>query len=399
MAEVADAIAQENENSTGIFLLLQRGLGTLEHDAGQDPDASADLLAAFLLKAADVLGAAPSFGAVPDAGGLPNLARRSGSPTRQVVRCAPRAPRRAPISSGTAWCLAWRRWQRRIFVLFPISKRPWWAIASAWPGVSSNTISTVVSRASRYSVTDMPLDLSKLDRDRIPAHVGIIMDGNGRWAQARGLERTQGHAAGEAALFDAVEGALQIGLGWLTAYTFSTENWNRPADEVEFLMFFNEDLLIRRRDELHIQGVRMHFAGLLDDPRIPDQNKVRMADAEELTKNNENLNLVFAFNYGGRAELVRAAQRLAAAARDGHLDPDAIDEERLSRELGVPGMPDCDLVIRTSGEQRISNFLLWQAAYAELMFPEILWPDFGAQSLVDYVVEFQQRTRRFGTVG
>lgn len=247
-------------------------------------------------------------------------------------------------------------------------------------------------------MTEVALDLSHVDLMRLPTHVGIIMDGNGRWAQARGLERTQGHAAGEAALFETVEGALQLGLSWLTVFTFSTENWTRPADEVEFLMFFNEDLLIRRRDELHHQDVRMLFTGLLDDPRIPEQNKTRMMDAETLTAGNTSLNLVFAFNHGGRADLVRAARRLAGQARDGLLDPDSIDEERLAAEVGIPGMPDCDLVIRSSGEQRISNFLLWQAAYAELMFPEILWPDFGPQDLVDCVAEYQRRSRRFGAV-
>lgn len=247
-------------------------------------------------------------------------------------------------------------------------------------------------------MTERRIDLSQIDLDRVPRHVGLIMDGNGRWAKARGLERTQGHAAGEAALFETVEGALELGIEWLTAYTFSTENWTRPADEVEFLMFFNEDLLIRRRDELHRQGVRMMFAGLLDDPRIPDRNRVRMAEAEELTRKNRALSLVFAFNYGGRAELVRATRQLAEEAVVGRLNPGDIDEQRLADRLGVPGMPDCDLIIRTSGEQRISNFLLWHGAYAELMFPEVLWPDFDAQTLGECVAEYQHRSRRFGAV-
>ncbi|MFW2340898.1 MAG: polyprenyl diphosphate synthase, partial [Acidimicrobiia bacterium] len=150
------------------------------------------------------------------------------------------------------------------------------------------------------------LDTSRLDFDRIPRHVGVIMDGNGRWANARGLERTAGHAAGEAALFDTALGALDIGLEWLTVFTFSTENWSRSAEEVQFLMLFNEDLLSRRRDDLHKRGVKMIFAGALEDPRIPDSNKDRMREAMELTAGNERLNLVFAFNYGGRSEIVRA---------------------------------------------------------------------------------------------
>jgi undecaprenyl diphosphate synthase len=237
----------------------------------------------------------------------------------------------------------------------------------------------------------MTLDLAQLNPDRIPVHVGLILDGNGRWANQRGLPRTAGHLAGEEALFDTVEGALQIGIKWVTAFTFSTENWARSGEEVEFLMWFNEDLLLRRRDDLHAQGVRMLFAGDMDDPRIPDRNRRHMADAEEVTKDNTDLNLVFAFNYGSRREIVEAARKLA---RDG--DPDAIDEEALQRALYVPDMPDVDLIIRSSGEHRLSNFLLWQSAYAEFYFPGILWPDFDRHALVDAVVEYQARERRFG---
>jgi len=236
----------------------------------------------------------------------------------------------------------------------------------------------------------MTLDLSGIDPERIPRHVGLILDGNGRWANQRGLPRTAGHLAGEKALFDTVEGALEMGIAWVTAFTFSTENWARADDEVEFLMWFNEDLLLRRRDDLHAQGVRMLFAGQLDDPRIPERNRRHMADAEELTKGNEALSLVFAFNYGSRREIVEAARRLAGS------DPDEIDEETLRRALYVPDMPDVDLIIRSSGEHRLSNFLLWQSAYAELYFPGILWPDFDRHALVDAVLEYQARDRRFG---
>ncbi len=240
------------------------------------------------------------------------------------------------------------------------------------------------------------LDLSRLDPERIPRHVGLILDGNGRWARARGLPRTAGHMAGEKALFDTVEGALQIGIEWLTAFVFSTENWNRSPEEVEFLMWFNEDLLLRRRDDLHADGVRMRFAGDLDDPRIPDRNRRHMAEAEELTKNNDRLTLVFAFNYGSRRELTTAARRLAAEAARGALDPDTIDEETFSSRFYLPDMPDVDLVIRSSGEHRLSNFLLWQSAYAEFSFPGILWPDFDRHALLEAVVEYQSRERRFG---
>lgn len=240
------------------------------------------------------------------------------------------------------------------------------------------------------------LDTSQLDLDRIPRHVGVIMDGNGRWANERGLERTAGHAAGEAALFDTALGALDLGLEWLTVFTFSTENWSRSAEEVQFLMLFNEDLLSRRRDELHDRGVRMLFAGDLADPRIPQSNKDHMREAMELTANNTRLNLVFGFNYGGRAEIVNAAAGIAALVAAGEVAPGDIDGELVAAHLAVPGMPDADLIIRTSGEQRISNFLLWQSAYAEYVFPAILWPDFRRQNLVDCIVDYQTRTRRFG---
>lgn len=242
----------------------------------------------------------------------------------------------------------------------------------------------------------MTLDLGRLDPEKIPTHVGLILDGNGRWANKRGLPRTAGHLAGEEALFDTVNGALEIGIAWLTAFTFSTENWSRSDDEVEFLMWFNEDLLTRRRDELHSRGVRMWFAGDIADPRIPDRNRKHMAEAEELTSENDALNLVFAFNYGSRTEITEAARTLAEEARSGDLDPADIDEMTLAGALYIPQMPDLDLVIRSSGEHRLSNFLLWQAAYAEFYFPGILWPDFNRYSLLDAVVDYQSRDRRFG---
>ncbi|HEX6946258.1 MAG TPA: polyprenyl diphosphate synthase [Acidimicrobiia bacterium] len=242
----------------------------------------------------------------------------------------------------------------------------------------------------------MTLDLSGLDPNRIPVHVGLILDGNGRWANARGLPRTAGHMAGEAALFDTVEGALEIGIKWMTAFTFSTENWSRDPEEVEFLMWFNEDLLTRRRDDLHAQGVRMWFAGDMSDPRIPDRNRRHMAEASELTKDNDRLNLVFAFNYGSQREIVDAARTLARMVRDGEIGVDEIDEAAFARNLYVPDMPPVDLIIRSSGEQRLSNFMLWQAAYAEFSFPGILWPDFNRQHLLEAVLDYQERDRRFG---
>ncbi|MEN8234332.1 MAG: polyprenyl diphosphate synthase [Actinomycetota bacterium] len=242
----------------------------------------------------------------------------------------------------------------------------------------------------------MPDSTPPLDPKRIPKHVAIIMDGNGRWANARGLHRTAGHAKGEPALFDVVHGALDLGLEWLTVYTFSTENWSRNADEVAFLMQFNVDLLERRRDELDELGVRIIFIGDHDDPRIPPVVLDRMRIAEEQTAQNTKLNMVYAFNYGGRTEIAAAARRIAEEAAAGTLDPATVDEDALASRLYCPEMPDPDLVIRTSGEQRTSNYLLWEAAYSEYVFTPVLWPDFDRKELARCIAEFQDRERRFG---
>jgi undecaprenyl diphosphate synthase len=234
-----------------------------------------------------------------------------------------------------------------------------------------------------------------IDPERIPRHVAIVMDGNGRWAKRRGLRRTDGHSAGEEALFDTVEGALDLGLRWLTVYAFSTENWRRPLDEVRFLMTFNEGLLLRRRDELHERGVRVRFAGRRGG-RVPNRLLRRIDEAEALTRRNRRLTLVIAFNYGGRAELADAARSIAAEAAEGRLDPKKVDERVLARHLYLPDAPDPDLLVRTSGEYRLSNYLLWQLAYAELFFTDVLWPDFRREHLFDAVREYQSRERRFG---
>ncbi len=232
----------------------------------------------------------------------------------------------------------------------------------------------------------------------VPRHVAIILDGNGRWATARGLHRTAGHAAGEPALFDVVHGAIALGIEWLTAYVFSTENWSRSSEEVAFLMHFNEDLLLRRRDELNDMGVRVIFMGDRADPRVTDRLRRHIADTEALTAHNRTLTLVFAFNYGSRLEIASAARRIAAEAAAGEIDPETVDAAMVAGHLYLPEMPDPDLVIRSSGEQRISNFLLWQAAYAELAFPETLWPDFDRHALAACVDDYRRRERRFGGV-
>jgi undecaprenyl diphosphate synthase len=217
------------------------------------------------------------------------------------------------------------------------------------------------------------------------------MDGNGRWAQKRGLKRTEGHAAGEEALFDTVEGALELGIRWLTVYAFSTENWKRPPDEVRYLMGFNESILVRRRDEMHERGVRMRFAGRRDW-RVPKRLLKRMDEAAELTRDNRTMTLTIAFNYGGRAEIVDAVRKLVAEGTPA----DKVDEKAIRRHLYDPEMPDPDVMVRTSGEYRISNFLLWELAYSELVFTDVLWPDFRREDLFEAVREFQRRERRFG---
>jgi undecaprenyl diphosphate synthase len=237
------------------------------------------------------------------------------------------------------------------------------------------------------------VDVPGIDARAVPAHVAIVMDGNGRWAQRRGLKRTEGHAAGEEALFDTVEGALELGIGWLTVYAFSTENWKRPADEVRYLMKFNESLLVRRRDEMHERGVRMRFVGRRDW-RVPRRLIRRMDEAIELTRHNRTMTFTIAFNYGGRAEIVDAVRAIVAEG----VPPEKVDERTIRRHLYDPEMPDPDLMIRTSGEYRISNYLLWEIAYSELVFTDVLWPDFRREHLFDAVREYQRRERRFGGI-
>ncbi|MBI2704755.1 MAG: di-trans,poly-cis-decaprenylcistransferase [Actinobacteria bacterium] len=232
-----------------------------------------------------------------------------------------------------------------------------------------------------------------IDPNRIPTHVALVMDGNGRWAQRRGLKRTDGHAAGEEALFDTVEGALELGITWLTVYAFSTENWKRPADEVRYLMGFNESILVRRRDEMNDRGVRMRFIGRRDW-RVPRRLIKHMDRSIELTRNNRRMTFTIAFNYGGRAELVDAIKAMMA---DG-VKPEKVTEKKLRQYFYDPEMPDPDLMIRTSGEYRISNYLLWEIAYSELIFTETLWPDFRREHLFDAVREYQDRERRFGGI-
>ncbi len=234
---------------------------------------------------------------------------------------------------------------------------------------------------------------ASIERSGVPHHVAIVMDGNGRWAQRRGLPRTEGHGAGEEALLDATYGALAVGVRALTVYAFSTENWRRPVDEVRYLMNFNRGILERHRDGLNDDGVRITFSGRRDW-RVPKRVLKSMDDAAELTRRNRVMTLNIAFNYGGRAEIVDAVARLVA---DG-VSANKVDEKAIRSRLYHPELPDPDLVVRTSGEYRISNFLLWEMAYSELVFTDVLWPDFRREDLYRAIEEYQSRERRFGGV-
>ncbi|MFA7431412.1 MAG: isoprenyl transferase [Rhodospirillaceae bacterium] len=230
----------------------------------------------------------------------------------------------------------------------------------------------------------------------VPFHVAIIMDGNGRWAKARGLPRVAGHQRGVEAVRTVVKAAADLGVTHLTLFGFSSENWRRPETEVSALMGLLRLYLRNEVNKLHKDGIRLRFIG--DRARLPGDIVTLMTQAEDLTAGNSALCLTVALSYGGRADIVGAARRLAHAVAEGVLDPDAIDEAALDGALSTAGLPEPDLLIRTSGEQRVSNFLLWQCAYAEMVFVDTLWPDFGAGELAWCVTQFQGRERRFGAV-
>jgi len=236
--------------------------------------------------------------------------------------------------------------------------------------------------------------LARINRSRLPRHIAIIMDGNGRWAQRRGLPRTLGHRAGVESLRDVVKICVELGIGFLTVYAFSTENWKRPREEVNTLMSLLIEYLQREIDELHANGIRINPIGKLEDLPASAQKAVQMA--KERTAANQGLTLNVALNYGSRRELVEAVRVLAQKARQGELDPVEIDEKTISNCLYTAGQPDPDLLIRPSGDYRVSNFLLWQLAYTEFWLTPVLWPDFRRIHLLQAIVDFQSRERRFG---
>lgn len=230
----------------------------------------------------------------------------------------------------------------------------------------------------------------------LPKHVALVMDGNGRWATQQGLPRTEGHKRGEAVLLEMVDTCLELGIPYLSAYAFSTENWRRSSQEVRFLMGFNRDVLRRQRDYLHSHNVRVRWVGRR--PRLWRSVIRELEAAEELTRNNTAMTLAMCVNYGGRAEIVDAAREIARRAAAGELRPEEITEATFANFLDEPDMPDVDLFLRPSGEQRISNFLLWQSAYAEMVYQDTLFPDYTGDHLRQAVLEYARRDRRFGGV-
>jgi undecaprenyl diphosphate synthase len=233
-----------------------------------------------------------------------------------------------------------------------------------------------------------------IPRDLVPRHVAIVMDGNGRWANQRGLTRVEGHKRGEAVVVEVARGCIELGVKWLSLYAFSTENWRRSPDEVRFLMGFSRDVIHHRTDELDAMGVRVRWAGRR--PRLWRSVINELEVAAERTKHNDVLNLAMCINYGGRAEIGDAVREIARLAAAGRINPNKVDQRTVQRFLYQPEMPDVDLFIRPSGEQRTSNFMLWQSAYAELVFQDILWPDFDRRDLWRACEQYARRDRRFG---
>jgi len=233
-----------------------------------------------------------------------------------------------------------------------------------------------------------------MDPKQIPQHVAVVMDGNGRWAKQRGLARTAGHEAGEAALLDMVHGAIEIGVKELSAFAFSTENWRRSPEEVKFLMEFNRQVLRKRRDEMNDLGVKIRWVGR--EKRLLKSVIKELKEAQELTKNNKVLTLNMCINYGGRAEMLDAAVAIAKDALKKKVKPDSLTEKSINKYLYAPQMRDVDLFLRSSGEQRTSNFLMWQSAYAEMVFLDVLWPDADRRTLWKAIEIYAERERRFG---
>lgn len=236
--------------------------------------------------------------------------------------------------------------------------------------------------------------LDKIDKENVPQHIAIIMDGNGRWAKSRGLDRTEGHREGAVSVRKVVEAATKAGVKFLTLYAFSTENWCRPEEEISTLMELMVYTVAKETDNLIKNGIRLHCIG--DIQRLPENTRNALCRCIEQTSSGENLTLVLALSYSSRWELVNAAKAIAAGVKNGVLDENSITEETVNEYLTTKDMPELDLLIRTGGEIRISNFLLWQAAYSELYFTDVFWPDFDEERLYEAILDFQKKERRFG---
>lgn len=236
--------------------------------------------------------------------------------------------------------------------------------------------------------------LEKIDKNNLPKHVAIIMDGNGRWAKSRGEERTFGHKSGVTSVRNAISACDKVGIKYLTLYTFSTENWNRPNDEVETLMSLLSETLLKEAEELFSKGIRLHVIGEIE--KLPTLVREQLLNVVELTKENSKGNLVLALSYGSKREILNAVKEIAQEVKEGKISTEDIDETLFENHLYTKDLPPVDLLIRTSGEVRISNFLLWQIAYAELQFLDIFWPDFQEEHLYQCIINYQNKERRFG---
>ena len=267
--------------------------------------------------------------------------------------------------------------------------------SSTWPVVFPELPPSVDGGPCRPPQHPSKAAAPRIPAARLPQHVAIVMDGNGRWAEQRGLPRTEGHKMGEAVVIDIACGAIEIGIKWLSLYAFSTENWKRSAEEVRFLMGFNRDVVRRRRENLDTIGVHIRWVG--SRPRLWRSVIKELQLAEDMTRKNEVITINYCVNYGGRSEIAEATKEIAQLAVVGKLNPDRITEDTVARHLCRPDTPDVDLFLRTSGEQRSSNFMLWQAAYAEYIFQDKLWPDYDRRDLWAACEEYASRQRRFGS--
>ncbi|HET9876802.1 MAG TPA: decaprenyl diphosphate synthase [Mycobacterium sp.] len=297
--------------------------------------------------------------------------------------------------AGGSWRVAGR--SKKLYPQLPAAPDdyPVFPDTSTWPVVFPELPPSSAGGPRRPPQHPSKATAPLIAKDQLPNHVAIVMDGNGRWAAQRGLHRTEGHKMGEAVLIDITCGAIEVGIKWLTVYAFSTENWKRSTEEVRFLMGFNREVVRRRRENLNAMGVRMRWVG--SRPRMWRSVIKEFQIAEDMTVGNDVITINYCVNYGGRTEIIEAARDIAHEAVAGNLNPDRITEATVARHLHRPDIPDVDLLIRTSGEQRSSNFMLWQAAYAEYIFQDKLWPDYDRRDLWAACEEYAVRHRRFGT--